>query len=387
MLRIKPHILINSILFAIVCGLLSCIVAVSLWLVKTHYVVQERVEAQARDLEQKAPIQEQVKAEEPESAAKKPSLALAASTTIPYITDPKYIEYLREAIKKEGPKAVQDKLKDLYANDGPGEQHMAFHYVGEVLYEQQGAKGLPLCSFWYGFGCYHGLLLSAITTEGVAVVPSLDDACIEIFGHTMDTETCQHGIGHGLLEASGRDPVKAVKECDHVKDVFKKAGCASGVFMEYFAPAQSDKHSQEFLMPKFDPKQPYDVCMQFSGTRMGTCLFELQSWWEGVGKQKPRDVEALCNAVQDKEARNLCLFGYGAFRGPYSAPAIPYCDQFVEPESHAMCRAGIFWAASHQPDDPDPSIACNDLEGEYKEMCFKEGEYSCAVDNTCKYEH
>jgi hypothetical protein len=292
------------------------------------------------------------------------------------------MQYLEDTLAASGPEYVQSQLKTLYADAEGGEQHMSFHYFGEVLYEVLGTAALPQCKDWYGFGCYHGFLLDAVDTEGYAVVPALDEACAKN-SRLMDTETCQHGIGHGLLEFSGRDPRKAIEACDLVADVFQKLGCASGVFMEYFSPTQAEKHGRISLSPVFDEKDPLNVCDEFTGIRFATCLFEIHGWWEDEVMLSPRTVEALCNKVEDTEAREFCLIGYGNFKGPYVAKAQPFCDEFVVPESHALCRAGIYWAALHHNDSPDPQSACSDLEDGYREMCFEKGVFTCEVEKNC----
>lgn len=313
----------------------------------------------------------------------KPTLAMSASSTIPHVTDTEaFNKYLHTALEEKEPKAVQELLLELYADAEGGEQHMAFHYFGEKLYEVKGVDGLPLCEQWYGFGCYHGFLLDAVDTQGYEVVPFLDEACYQM-GRTMDTETCQHGIGHGLLEFSGRNPLKAVAACDLVDDVYSKLGCASGVFMEYFAPTMSNQRTLQSQMPPYDEKNPLDVCSELTGIVQATCLFEIHSWWEDGVHLPPTTVEALCNSVADQEAREFCLIGYGNFKGPYVSNAAPFCDEFVVPESRTLCRAGILWAAEHHNDSPNPTAACTDLEEGYRDMCFEKGRFTCEVERNC----
>jgi len=309
-----------------------------------------------------------------------------ASSTVPYVTETEeFMAYLRETLPEIGSEALQVRLLELYEKDGPGEQHMAFHYFGEVLYEEEGANGLPLCENWYGFGCFHGFLLSAIDVEGYQVVPLLDEACVSANKSTMDIETCHHGIGHGLVEFSGRDADEAVEVCDMVHHVFEKLGCASGVFMEYFSPTQSEKRILVDA-PPFDKKNPYNVCDTYTGVRKATCLFEIHPWWQNVAKFDPQTVEQMCNAVEEEEAREFCLIGYGNSKGPIVDNALPYCDQFVDPESHALCRAGIFWSAEHFNDEKDPMKACRDLPNEYRQFCVQKGRFTCHLENSCNRE-
>lgn len=303
---------------------------------------------------------------------------------VPYVTNPDaFISYLKEELEKFGPETVQKKIREKYKDEPYDAQHMSLHYFGEMLYELKGVSGLSLCEDWYGFGCYHGFLLVAIEYEGYEIVPDLDSACIERHGHTMETETCQHGIGHGLTEASARNPLKAIEACDLVADVYPKLGCASGVFMEYFAPTESDKRTQAWMRPPFDKDNPLNVCSEFTGLSLATCLFEIQSWWQDVGKLTPQNVEALCNSVDDQEAREFCLIGYGNLKGPYVLQALPYCDALTDPESNALCRAGVLWSAEHHYDSPEPMNACSNLSKEYSDLCFKKGRFTCEVERNC----
>ena len=311
--------------------------------------------------------------------------AVASNGEVPYVTDTEaFIEYLQEMMETIGPEALQVSIKEMYADAPYGEQHMAVHYFGEELYTFRGAEALPLCEDWYGFGCYHGFLLDAIDTEGYAVVPFLDTACIKKHGNSMETETCQHGIGHGLLEYSRHDPHAAIEACDLVQDVYPKLGCASGVFMEYFSPTQSDSQVVTTQKPPFDPDQPYGICKDLTGLRLSTCLFEIQSWWQDVAKLKPVEVEALCNAVEDEDAREFCLIGYGNFKGPYVAKSLPFCEQFVVAESHALCRAGMLWSAEHHYELVDPTSACDGLAPEHRATCFEKGRFTCEVERRCR---
>jgi hypothetical protein len=348
---------IHFLLWVVIGSLLACILAVSLVIVKAHALQEDS------------------------------QPALTATSTIPHVTDTeRFLQYLHKALASSSAETVQSELKGQYADAEGGEQHMSFHYFGEVLYKVMGTSAFPLCKDWYGFGCHHGFLLDAIDSEGYEVVPVLDESCFKSNTRVMDTETCQHGIGHGLLEFSGRDPLEAIEACGLVADVFPKLGCASGVFMEYFSPTQADKHSRVSLVPTFDESDPLDVCDEFAGIRLATCLFEIHGWWEDVVHLPPRTVEAYCNSVEDKEGREFCLIGYGNFKGPYVAQARPYCDEFVAPESHALCRAGILWAALHHNGSPDPMSACSDLEEEYRTLCFEKGRFSCEVEGNCKLE-
>lgn len=310
-----------------------------------------------------------------------------ASTTVPYVTETEeFMTYLRNTLPQIGSEALQVRLLDLYANDAHGEQHMAFHYFGEVLYEEEGANGLPLCENWYGFGCFHGFLLTAIDIEGYQVVPLLDEACAQANKTIMDIETCHHGIGHGLVEFAGRDADEAVEVCDMVHHVYEKLGCASGVFMEYFSPTQSEKRIQVVGAPEFDKDNPLNVCRDYTGLRLATCLFEIHPWWQNVAKYDPQTVEKMCNSVEDEEAREFCLIGYGNFKGPIVDQALPFCDQFVDPESHALCRAGIFWSAEHFNDEKDPMKACRDLPEQYRQFCVEKGRFTCHLENSCNRE-
>lgn len=306
-----------------------------------------------------------------------------STPTVPYVTETEqFLEYLRTSLLAIGPEALQEKLRTMYADELYGEQHTAFHYFGEILHKGMGAEALALCKDWYGFGCYHGFLLDAIDTEGYEVVPFLDRACKEKHGNTMETETCQHGIGHGLLEFTGRNPEEAIRACDMVADVYPKLGCASGVFMEYFSPTQSNKYSRISLLPEYDENKPFNFCAELTGIRLATCLFEIQSWWEQMGVT-PMEVESLCNTVADEEVREFCLIGYGNFKGPIVEEALPYCDQFAVPENRMLCRAGVYWASSHHYQALDAQRACSELESEYRELCFKKGRFTCEIEKNC----
>jgi hypothetical protein len=294
-----------------------------------------------------------------------------------------YLDYLRVGIAKKGPKEVQQHIKNLYDNASYGEQHMSLHYFGEILFELKGVSGLPECTDWYGFGCYHGFLLQAIETEGYDIVKYLDESCIQAHGYSMETETCQHGIGHGLLEFSGRRPLEALKKCDDVADVFPKLGCASGIFMEYFGPTESKNRSIAAMVPEYESGTPFDVCSELQGIRQATCVFEIHTWWVEVAKLNPREVEHLCGTLKDAEVMEFCLIGYGNFKGPDPEIALPFCDEFVELKNKVLCRSGVLWAAEHHRSIKDPARACMGLQPKDRNICFTKGRFTCVVEGNC----
>lgn len=144
-----------------------------------------------------------------------------------------YVEILAKA---KGVAQAWQFAKDAFSTQAGtslgGRSHDVAHFIGGLIYKEQGLKGLSVCDTTFAFGCYHGF------TEG-AFAKSLDPllqvaiAC-EALGPVSSGpwSSCIHGIGHGVASYyNSTDLEPALATCNTLGP--GATFCHDGVFMEF----------------------------------------------------------------------------------------------------------------------------------------------------------
>ncbi len=221
-------------------------------------------------------------------------------------------EAMSIAIRKEGGVRAYIDFQKAYESAGFNTGHTAAHIFGEELYKAEHLSGTRVCDGKLNFGCFHGLLSKAISTEGLEVIAKLDSACIKNAGER--SYECQHGIGHGILEYIGHTHVvDALNACKATRQGDPVAGCTSGVFMEYNFPIVVDEENSTAISNTrelMDKAKPYDLCPALEDPRFRiSCYHELPQWWKQVYSNKFGELAKLCEAVVDTQEQHACFDG------------------------------------------------------------------------------
>lgn len=250
-----------------------------------------------------------------------------------------------------GTAAAYAELKRDSSSESVAERHGKAHIFGELAYARDGIDGIRSCDADMSFGCYHGLIVKALTTEGVGALPRIDAACVAAYG--ADDTGCRHGIGHGLVEYYGpRDLADALGKCATLRPP-GLLGCTQGVFMEY-ANAAADEPALA------DPSRPDLPCAAVQAEFRPSCEFErpyflrLRLGYDGTA------AAARCVALADAAERRACLLGYGrsaAELGGYRAADVAAACGALDPKDRPACYAGAHWLyEALGKAEPDPSF-------------------------------
>ncbi|HYU64913.1 MAG TPA: hypothetical protein VEK36_01420 [Candidatus Paceibacterota bacterium] len=141
---------------------------------------------------------------------------------------------IKEYSKIDGSKAWDYLKQTFFVNDQViGNVHEFAHIIGNVIYKQQGLKGIAVCDNTFAFGCYHGVTEELLKEKGTAVITEVEKECLVIFPpeKSQNYTGCIHGMGHGLLSWFAYDIPKALKACDVLQNQYRNY-CYDGVFME-----------------------------------------------------------------------------------------------------------------------------------------------------------
>jgi len=204
----------------------------------------------------------------------------------------------------------------------------------------------------------------------------MDKACIK--KHGPGDTSCQHGIGHGLVEYMGPNGLlKALNLCDTLAWKKPLFGCKSGVFMEYTLPTIIDLENSAPSIRDIDTENPYDVCPELPEKFRQACYYSLGQWWEtSFGYAK---MGQWCGDVISGKERKACYLGVGHVIAPSSnfdvSESITRCKKMPDFEGELICRAGASWGFFIMPGYRALSPAlCESIGGDSGRRCVQESD-------------
>lgn len=256
------------------------------------------------------------------------------------------LQYWSDEIKRLGSDRALEEFKKQAQNLNPGQKHNLAHVFGESLFNTLGLKGISVCDDSYDSGCYHSFVGTAIHSQGLNVIPLLNEECIKKRSIQV---RCQHGIGHGIIADLGyeyKDLVEGLEICDKLpgKDDWINR-CVGGIFMEYNFQTML---SQDGKLRTFKPEDPYYPCPQLKDSFRSSCYYWQARWWNdaisGNPLEKYRKIGELCNGLSGEEQAR-CFLGFG-YTVSYTAKwdvnqSIKICQNSMPShQAEVLCRAG-----------------------------------------------
>jgi hypothetical protein len=141
----------------------------------------------------------------------------------------------------EGPEAALALIEDVYGDGGSAACHRATHAIGAAsLARYRGRVGRTFAagSSTCGSGYYHGVLerslvnVQARTPNALGVVART--LCTDIRTREVPwvAYQCFHGLGHGLMIATGLSVPLSLEVCKRLTMRWDRDVCKGGVFME-----------------------------------------------------------------------------------------------------------------------------------------------------------
>jgi hypothetical protein len=266
-------------------------------------------------------------------------------------TDPAFnAAYWKQEMDLRGPQAAYASFRERNGQAPFARQHFSAHVVGEMLAEELGIEGIPVCDASFGFGCYHGYFGRLIAERGTSSITELDAKCVEAFG-PLGTG-CLHGIGHGILEYVGYDQLnEGLRLCEMTTVEAPLLGCSAGVFMEYHARLGESTAGYVPEGRAFDPADPYNPCLSVREQDSDACYYGLGLWYRTEFGTNYQQMGSLCSGLSGT-ARTHCFLGIGTNTSPlegYSlTAALSACATFSA-EDELTCRAGASWGFFSDP--------------------------------------
>jgi hypothetical protein len=140
--------------------------------------------------------------------------------------------------------------------------HLLGHIVGDILYKQQGAKGITHCTPDFRNACSHTIVIGTLLEKGPDSFSEIADLCRKAPGGPGAYTMCFHGLGHGVLAYNDYELPQAVKMCE--KSGTGNGGeyteCVGGTIMEMIAGVHDREMWKEKSKKYFKDSDPLYPC-------------------------------------------------------------------------------------------------------------------------------
>lgn len=204
--------------------------------------------------------------------------------------------------------------------------HLLGHIVGEILYKQQGVKGIEICTEDFRNACSHTIVVGLFLDKGEDALPDIARACHRAPGGKGAYTMCFHGLGHGILAFTEYDLPKAVEICKKTGNLNtndrESIECIGGTIMEIIGGGGHDrelweKQSKKYLnannplypcSSEFMPDEARAQCY----TYLTPHLFKLAG--ADLGSPTPEEFEEafpFCSKIDNEANRRACYGGFG----------------------------------------------------------------------------
>lgn len=283
--------------------------------------------------------------------------------------------------------------------------HLLGHTVGNVLYQQQGIKGINVCTQDFRNACSHSVVIGILTEYGEGALQEIADTCKKAPGGSGAYTMCFHGLGHGVLAYNDYNLEKAVEMCRRTGTVEyhnrEFVECVGGTIMEMIDgvhdPVTWERESKRYFKDSdplypctadFMPDEAKPICLVYLTPHLFT------SAGLDLGHMNPDlypKAMSLCDALPEDalELRDACYGGFGKEYiglaqsrdirniGAMEEPALrkirEWCDDAGNPAGIASCNASalasIFWGGENKPDASFTFCALAEGEAE-KGACY-----------------
>ena len=302
-------------------------------------------------------------------------------TTTPFLVKTEQAELETLFKKHNAPTAYAMFKEKTNMLADPVEQHDAAHVFGEALYAHEGVGGMTVCDSFFGFGCFHSFIASAIAEHGLDIVSKLDRDCAARYG--VLGLGCPHGIGHGLLSYLGynsRELAQALEVCEKLSWHHPYGGCTEGVFMEYnFRTMETEVDRR---LRSLTSESTFEPCASIPERFRTACYFSQPDWWwHGLSENAGLlpEMGDLCTKVGTTPWVEACFRGIGYVQAAVQnydvAQSIHACDETAKnTKKRVWCREGAAWALYANPPHTDSAtLICSEgLPDQLSKQCLEE---------------
>jgi hypothetical protein len=239
--------------------------------------------------------------------------------------------------------------------------HAIAHDLGHQALQLVGGKpgkALTVRNDVCGGGFTHGVIEDAL---GASTDPAHD--LLRICAPKQDG-SCFHGVGHGVMFATGLDVSKSLDLCDLAPRAILSVRCGEGVFMQLFSADVAGGHAAG---KGASPETVETAASTCAGIRMpyaGACWFYTPTLWLADRPDDFTGAMQWCAKAPSGFGRQLCAKGVGSRTIKYHPddPTIGarVCAGAGELMDECLAGMGSYWSVHYKGVRP-PSDVCSRL--------------------------
>lgn len=201
--------------------------------------------------------------------------------------------------------------------------HLLGHVVGDILYRQQGAEGIKVCTQDFRNACSHSIVVGLFTEKGEAALDQIATICRQAPGQSGAYTMCFHGLGHGILAALDYDMPHTINVCEKTGKS-ESSQCIGGAVMEIIGGGFHNREIWEKQNKKYlSGKNPLSLCLSDfmpKEARPLCYIYITPHLFEAAGGNlagpTPQDFKkafTFCDAISlaDRTDREACFGGFG----------------------------------------------------------------------------
>lgn len=265
--------------------------------------------------------------------------------------------------------------------------HLLGHGVGDVLYEQNGVKGIAKCTQDFRNACSHSLVIGALGEFGTEALPQIREACTRAPGGGGAYAMCFHGLGHGVFayfDYLFPETVEFCKSTGTAEAGYQEfSQCVSGAVMELMGGGGHNRDawiaSREMYLDDMHPLHPCDTRVIPDETKALCLIYLTPRLFELAGADLARPNPAtfpkafsFCESLPENSyhLRSACYGGFGKefvvlagerdirnvsdYSDDAFKTAISWCALAGNVLGERACLgdavASIFWGGENNPD-------------------------------------
>ncbi len=247
--------------------------------------------------------------------------------------------WLEKRAELENPKVAWQYVLAAYQTpEGVvGKPHDMAHLVGQLLFKAYGLEGLKTCTPVFAFGCYHGLMEVAFDKNDAEHYQEnllkAEKACSDMgTGFVTGSQSCIHGMGHGIITFRDHDTKKALGDCDAL-DKNWQTYCYDGIFMELSISAAPSFYKEN------DPLYPCDTLAENYQSACARSQSRIMRERFGL---KTAEIARICSA-STPTIKYHCTdsLGYYVAQTNIDNPKkiVSGCEEIVNGDAQAQCKA------------------------------------------------
>jgi len=235
--------------------------------------------------------------------------------------------------------------------------HAIAHDLGHQALELAGGKpgaALTVRNDVCGGGFTHGVIEDALATSKN---PARD--LLRICAPRQDG-SCFHGVGHGVMFATGLDVGKSLELCDRAPSTILSVRCGEGVFMQLFSADVAGGHTAGKGASPETVDTASGTCASIRMPYAGSCWFYAPTLWLAAHPDDFAGAMGWCAKAPSTFGQQLCAKGVGSRTIKYH-PDDPTIGARVCADARTLmnsCLAGMgsYWSVHHKGQRPASDV-------------------------------